>query len=441
MHGAVSRRGITADLEAMRYEGLDGCYLMPIYGPDRAPELGGTLRQLTPEWWQMVDFALHEADRLGLKIGMHICDGFALAGGPWITPAQSMQVVVSTDTLLTLKRKTAYTEAMLPAAYEGSTGYYRDIAAYAMPLVGGYGTVTDTPRVESKTDGFEYDPATGRIKSRKACRFTLTYDRPVTVSALEITTFNNSVQALRMKVYAQADDGSLQLLKQIVPPRHGWQNYDLPTTVALPTVTTRRLCFDWTPEGSEAGSEDLDNAKWSKTLKIQSLKVISDPRIDDWEVKAGRVWRVSSTAQCATSAEAYVPADKVVRLTSGNDSVRYYSGRVLYSFDFEYKTAPATAYLLRLADLHDVATIVLNGQDCGSVWTAPYEADITRALRDGHNHIEIQVANTWSNAIDGHNLGRDPFGGIWTNAKYRKASKALLPAGILGGLQIIGVAQ
>ncbi len=127
--------------------------------------------------------------------------------------------------------------------------------------------------------------------------------------------------------------------------------------------------------------------------------------------------------------------------TSGNDSVRYYSGRVLYSFDFEYKTAPATAYLLRLADLHDVATIVLNGQDCGSVWTAPYEADITRALRDGHNHIEIQVANTWSNAIDGHDLGRDPFGGIWTNAKYRKASKALLPAGILGGLQIIGVAQ
>lgn len=82
MHGAVSRRGITADLEAMRYEGLGGCYLMPIYGPDRAPELGGTLRQLTPEWWQMVNFALHEADRLGLKIGMHICTGNKLQGLP-----------------------------------------------------------------------------------------------------------------------------------------------------------------------------------------------------------------------------------------------------------------------------------------------------------------------------------------------------------------------
>jgi putative Ca2+/H+ antiporter (TMEM165/GDT1 family) len=42
----------------------------------------------------MVRFAMHEADRLGLKLAMHACDGFAVAGGPWITPALSMQKVV-----------------------------------------------------------------------------------------------------------------------------------------------------------------------------------------------------------------------------------------------------------------------------------------------------------------------------------------------------------
>jgi len=41
-----------------------------------------------------------EADRLGLKLGMHICDGFALAGGPWITPEESMQKVVWSDTIV-----------------------------------------------------------------------------------------------------------------------------------------------------------------------------------------------------------------------------------------------------------------------------------------------------------------------------------------------------
>ena len=40
----------------------------------------------TPQWWEMVRYSMQEADRLGLQLGMHICDGFALAGGPWITP-------------------------------------------------------------------------------------------------------------------------------------------------------------------------------------------------------------------------------------------------------------------------------------------------------------------------------------------------------------------
>ena len=116
MNGAVTREGITADLEAMAEIGLEGCYLMPIYGIERAPQLGGTIRQGTPEWWQMVDFALHEADRLELKIGMHICDGFALAGGPWITPAQSMQQVVSTDTILSVAKGLKWSCSMRPAA-------------------------------------------------------------------------------------------------------------------------------------------------------------------------------------------------------------------------------------------------------------------------------------------------------------------------------------
>ena len=96
MHGAVTKEGITTDLEAMKQNGLGGTYLMPIKSIEMNPGLGGTVRQLSPQWYEMVDWAMQEADRLGLKLGMHICDGFALAGGPWISPEESMQKVVMT---------------------------------------------------------------------------------------------------------------------------------------------------------------------------------------------------------------------------------------------------------------------------------------------------------------------------------------------------------
>ena len=59
---------------------------MPIKGVEQGPQYEGKAQQLTPEWWRMVTHSMKEADRLGMQLGMHICDGFALAGGPWMTP-------------------------------------------------------------------------------------------------------------------------------------------------------------------------------------------------------------------------------------------------------------------------------------------------------------------------------------------------------------------
>ena len=94
MQASVSKEGITADLEAMKDAGIGGAYLMPIKDTTNPPLMQPAVRQLTPEWWAMMKFAFEEADRLGIKMAMHVSDGFALAGGPWITPALSMQKVV-----------------------------------------------------------------------------------------------------------------------------------------------------------------------------------------------------------------------------------------------------------------------------------------------------------------------------------------------------------
>ena len=84
-----------------------------------------------------------------------------------------------------------------------------------------------------------------------------------------------------------------------------------------------------------------------------------------------------------------------------------------------------------------MATVKVNGKDCGVVWTAPFEADITDALKKGENTLEIVVTNTWANALRGADKGKAPFDGIYTNAKYRMSGDELLPSGLFGPLQLI----
>src|SRR5215471_14196744 len=101
MYGAVSKAGITADLEAMKSVGIGGAYLMTIKDTSASIPFQPTVRQLTPEWRGMVNYAMREANRWGLQLAMHVSDGFALAGGPWITPELSMQIVVWSKTYVT----------------------------------------------------------------------------------------------------------------------------------------------------------------------------------------------------------------------------------------------------------------------------------------------------------------------------------------------------
>ena len=55
-------------------------------------------------------------------------------------------------------------------------------------------------------------------------------------------------------------------------------------------------------------------------------------------------------------------------------------------------------------------------------------------MKKGNNTIEIEVVNTWHNALRGVDAGKSPYEGIWTNANYRSKGDALLPAGLLGPL-------
>ena len=321
MYGAVTPEGITADLEAMKQVGLGGAYLMPIKGVGQGPEYEGQAQQLTPEFWEMVDHSMKEAKRLGLRLGMHICDGFALAGGPWITPQESMQKIVWSDTII----RGGNIERLPLPQLEGYVGYSEDIATYAIPLGKQPADVVMRPvislatlpgtEVKDKKKAVNMDEK-GVIRSSYPCRIDYTYEQPVTVSNVEIVLSGNNYQAHRLKVLVSDDGRNYRFLKQLKPARHGWQNTDCHSTHGLPPTTAKYFRFEWTPEGSEPGCEDLDAAKWKPNLKIKEIRLHTAPRIHQWEGKAGFVWRVAdaSTSQEIPD-EACVQLNEVRRLT------------------------------------------------------------------------------------------------------------------------------
>ena len=321
MYGAVTPEGITADLEAMKQVGLGGAYLMPIKGVDQGPEYEGQAQQLTPKFWEMVDHSMKEAKRLGLRLGMHICDGFALAGGPWIAPQESMQKIVWSDTII----RGGNIERLPLPQLESYEGYSEDIATYAIPLGKQPADVVMRPvislatlpgtEVKDKKKAVNMDEK-GVIRSSYPCRIDYTYEQPVTVSNVEIVLSGNNYQAHRLKVLVSDDGRNYRFLKQLKPARHGWQNTDCHSTHGLPPTTAKYFRFEWTPEGSEPGCEDLDAAKWKPNLKIKEIRLHTAPRIHQWEGKAGFVWRVAdaSTSQEIPD-EACVQLNEVRRLT------------------------------------------------------------------------------------------------------------------------------
>ena len=116
-----------------------------------------------------------------------------------------------------------------------------------------------------------------------------------------------------------------------------------------------------------------------------------------------------------------------------DDKIRYFSGHARYTLTCKLKKRelPKKRAWLSFPNVKDIAHVWINGKDCGIVWTAPYELEITGALKKGKNTIEIDVVNTWHNALRGADQGKAPYEGIWTNAKYRTKGDDLLPAGLI----------
>ena len=318
MQAGVSKEGITADLEAMKEAGIGGAYLMPIKGATNPPLFTPVAEQLSPQWWEMVKHSLKEADRLGLKIGMHVSDGFALAGGPWITPELSMQKVVSSQIAITGGKKT---KIILPQP-ESKENYYKDIAVYAFPSVPGTNVSTRTivPKITTSTGVNASFLVKGdnkeALRSNDPLWIQYEFERPFTARTVFIHTNGNNVQAHRLLIEVSDDGKSFRSIGRLEPPRHGWQDTDADITHSINPTTAKYFRFTYDKSGSEPGAEDLDAAKWKPSLKLVRLELSAEPRIHQFEGKSGAVWRVSKRTTVQQIADNLcVPLNKIINLS------------------------------------------------------------------------------------------------------------------------------
>ncbi|MCS3798718.1 glycosyl hydrolase [Niastella sp. OAS944] len=316
---AATKEGITADLEAMKQNGIGGAYMMFIKGADSVPLVNPPAQQLSPHWWELVMFAINEAKRLNLQLGMHVSDGFALAGGPWIKPEMSMQRVVSSKIYVAGKKQF---NGVLPQP-ETKENYYKDIVVYAFPTPV-KARIADTalkPVVTSSVTGVSPQYLTDihnrqSFRSDSACWIQYAYDKPFTVRSIVIHPSGTNYPCRQLRIEVSNDGKQFKRVERMQSPRTGWQDFDFDLTYSIKPTTARYFRFVYDKEGLEPGSEDLDFAKWKPVLKINGIILSNEPVIHQFEGKSGAVWRVSKRTTAAEAPDSLcVPLNKIINIT------------------------------------------------------------------------------------------------------------------------------
>ncbi len=122
---------------------------------------------------------------------------------------------------------------------------------------------------------------------------------------------------------------------------------------------------------------------------------------------------------------------------SDDPGIKYFSGSAAYMNKFTFaKAAEGNTVSIDLGDVREIASVKVNGKDCGTVWKRPYRVDITDAVAEGENTLEVTIINPWINRLIGDNQKdcKDPI--TYTSYRFFREGSKPLPAGLLGPVVI-----
>jgi hypothetical protein len=74
-------------------------------------------------------------------------------------------------------------------------------------------------------------------------------------------------------------------------------------------------------------------------------------------------------------------------------------GTGIYTTEFLIESLGSNDYVLDLGDVRESAHVLVNGQTVTTLWSVPFECNITKYLKQGLNSLQIEVTNLPANAI------------------------------------------
>lgn len=268
--GNLSKEGIHADLEAIHDAGFSGVQLF--FG-NRGGAWPGVeqISCLSPEWEDFVVYAAEEAHRLGLRFTLQNCPGWAMAGGPWITPDKAMRHLVWSKTLAH-----AGDEVTLPLPEGSSEDWrdYQDLMVLAFPAPLGERAGELQYRVEPGLIGNLGITDAG---NPHVFNIVTESDEPVRTAEFSSVQFANHWfcydPGIHGKLEAVYPDGSTQVMFDTDWPQSNWQD-DRPLSLACREVSPTR-------------NYRLTLANTHANASITSFRLFSGARKNGWESEAG----------------------------------------------------------------------------------------------------------------------------------------------------------
>lgn len=242
-------------------------------------------------------------------------------------------------------------------------------------------------------------------------------------------------------------------------------------------ATGNRLTAIEAPSGWSIASDPQGRAMISAGAALHGTAVFASGRRREFELAApvaiavAGPWEID--LQPAVGPAKTIRLDTLQSLAEHRDpDVKYFSGTANYRTAVSVDAsmlANGRRVHLSLGDVRDLVRVVVNGRDFGVSWHPPFTRDISAALRQGENVLELAVTNTWCNRLIGDeqeppdfewgtdrgvDKGRTlkgypewfvkgqprPSSGrrAWVNFFYYRQGATLIPSGLLGPVTLVG---
>lgn len=170
--------------------------------------------------------------------------------------------------------------------------------------------------------------------------------------------------------------------------------------------------------------------------KVENDELILPVQTETEWCKINTPWKVTFPQNTGAPEETIF--NRLIPLTESTDNgIKYFSGTATYTntFKLSQKDWKRGRFWMDLGKVGVLAEVVINGKSLGILWKAPYQLDITEALRKGHNDIEIRVTNLWVNRIIGDKVLGESY--TFPAFDFYTAESPLLPSGLMGPVKII----